>query len=376
MRRWQKCALAASAIASLSFVAALPFYVKLLKRRNEQQNTYMSLVQARIRRARARTIADEERALASRTRLKALAQEVYTHRQQHQSALEQRLMLYAEQDKLAVVLKLDDLSVEGDGRVAPLHDDFFNMLLHRNVAFGCGLVASCLEEKRFARDVRAGPRCMELFLLNYATDKEGKFNYGIDGSIEVRCHGTTCAPKGYKAEFRGRSYEDQLKSLQRAQTVTMDTLGLVYRSFGAPGNAVDESTGRALMQFSRWESELVGQDGADMVWLFGRPQGYSGIVLQRDIEMERSPTGKWDPRPDAETFMASFLAEEQKLRKQGYVVLQGHPRAWPGKLFGEKEQRWKRSLEDFERILEFLDMQGVVYLTPYQCGEYIKIRGR
>ncbi|MCX6584333.1 MAG: hypothetical protein NT166_29515 [Candidatus Aminicenantes bacterium] len=152
--------------------------------------------------------------------------------------------------------------------------------------------------------------------------------------LEIWNHGWThsCVRDGM-GEFLGKNYEVQLLRLRQSQQLIRDKLGIRCRIFGAPCNGIDENTSRAMADIDEFD-----------IWLYGK-SNTNKFCLKRTIDIEY-PT----MRPNYEKFTAAY--NKLDLEHCYYLLLQLHPPWWD-------DNDWS----EFEKILDFLYRQDVVFMT-------------
>ncbi|MDF3127672.1 polysaccharide deacetylase family protein [Kiritimatiellaeota bacterium B1221] len=167
------------------------------------------------------------------------------------------------------------------------------------------------------------------------------------GRIEFWNHGLThqrVEKDGKKvAEFQ-EPFAAQVDTLEQTQRLGEEKLGIVFTAFGAPFNAINADTAKAL--------EAVGIK----VWLYGygsaaREGGYTGVLLKRSVNLEKTTSV-----PDFNFFKKQYLEKNP----QSPLVLQGHPHGWSEERFAE-----------FVKIVAFLSEEGYVFMKPseYAAGK-------
>jgi peptidoglycan/xylan/chitin deacetylase (PgdA/CDA1 family) len=171
------------------------------------------------------------------------------------------------------------------------------------------------------------------------------------GMIEFWNHGYLHAKRriGGKevAEFQDR-YNAQLESLDKAQEVGKEKLGFTFTTFGAPYNAVNADTARALQA----NDDLT-------LWLYGDPRiaeegGFTGILLGRSINLET---------PVHQPNFAAFKEQYDRGDLGSYIVLQGHPRTWASD---------RSRFRNFVQIIDFLQQQECKFMTPSEYAATLK----
>jgi peptidoglycan/xylan/chitin deacetylase (PgdA/CDA1 family) len=165
-----------------------------------------------------------------------------------------------------------------------------------------------------------------------------------DGRFELYDHGYTHSLAGADsswqatAEFKGTPYEFQKSHLELTQRLIREKIGVTCIAFGAPGNAVDGATVRA-----------VDEDADPKIWFFGLP-GTTKHVISTRSPCEPSP-GK----PDFDELVAGYRPDAKLL------VLQIHPGSWLN----------PEDLDNFRQIPEFLRSKRAVFITPSEYLERI-----
>ena len=167
------------------------------------------------------------------------------------------------------------------------------------------------------------------------------WNHGWDHAMFFNCTEDDDCDRTTK--FHGE-HATGLKHQERHLNLALDTFkkwtGLTMHTLGTAGNAGNADTLKAL----RERPEMK-------VWLFGQGKADDILILGRWLNLEHA-VGK----VDYETFKRAY----QNQRQKDYVVLQGHPAMWPDQMF-----------EDFKKIVELLENDGWLFVTPY---EYYRIQ--
>lgn len=155
--------------------------------------------------------------------------------------------------------------------------------------------------------------------------------------IEIWHHGNRHdRVPGESWEFKNRGLDSQLSNLRYTQERILEKTGITLRTFGAPYNQTDADTAKALNRMGAIRTLYFGQ---------GSP-GFEGLQLNDRVNLE-SKTGVV---ADLEDFMASYAEKEAA----EIIVLQGHPVYWAA----------EADLPKLELILDFLESQGRVFITP------------
>ena len=218
-----------------------------------------------------------------------------------------------------IILKADDLIYDDKTIISNSWTRFFHFVVSEKIKASAGIICNSLQTD----DARY------FGLLKYL-DKTGYielWNHGYDHILDARY------PDGTRYdEFRNSSLAFQTDQLRKAQTLAKEKLNITLRTFGAPGNAIDSTTIQALEAFDEIK-----------VWFFGL-SGSDKLVLGRSIDMEY-PAGK----PDYDSFVKNYDPSKE------YLVSQIHPNQWDDCQF-----------EAFNKIIEFLRVQGSTFILPFE----------
>lgn len=218
-----------------------------------------------------------------------------------------------------VILKLDDLRDSDQSRTG--FEKAFAVIRDKNVRAGFGVIGnSCDDDGR----------------------KQSYYNllktFANSGRIEIWHHGYTHA----KGELAGRGEAEQLADLRKTIDLLISKCGIAIHSFGAPFNADDANTVRALNAIPQIK-----------VWMFPKnKKGSNKILLTKRVNMETS-TGV----VNYDFFVTNFNANADT----AYMVIQGHPPYWN-----------EQSLRNFEKVVDFLKNKGAVFMTPYGYAQSAK----
>jgi hypothetical protein len=226
-----------------------------------------------------------------------------------------------------VVLKFDDM--QGiENRKTPVHSRFQRLADYiegKNLKASFGIIAKSLEVDNPG---------YYAWIRQRALENGGHFEFwfhGYDHAMDMDVAGTHC-----KAEFSGPPYAYQSEHFAQGCKLMKQRVGFPFRSFGAPGNAVDATGVRVLEE----NPEI-------RVWLFGPAQIKSSkFIISRSPELEYA-VGK--------VSFEAFVKGYQPKRSQICVALQGHPTHWDEAMFVE-----------FQHIVEVLQADGRIFLTPYE----------
>jgi hypothetical protein len=227
-----------------------------------------------------------------------------------------------------IILKVDDLRNAG-GKVHPRWQKFVDFTAERKIKSAIGIIADSLEKD--------DPKYFQ-----WIKDQRAK------GLIEFWSHGYNHKEwevDGKKVqEFKGPSYEDQKKNLLRCNELAKQKLGFTFPAFGAPFNAIDANTAKAL-----------SEDPDTTIWLYGDLKNPAGkIVMDRvgSVNIE-APTFV----PSLQKFKAGYALNPTR----DYFVIQGHPAQWTDERFAQ-----------FVELIDFLVQEKAIFTTP---SEYVKLKG-
>lgn len=240
-----------------------------------------------------------------------------------------------------IVIKLDDLKQVRTGPHAAWKrvDAVFE---ERHIKANYGVICDTLNE--------ATPEYVEWIT---SRQKSGRVEFWFHGWSHTAhtMDGKTCN------EFAGWSYDGMKALVDRSQKAAQDKLGFAFATFGptgcgAPGPNLDETALKALHDDPNIKVALYPMPLDDM----GKRVSADGklTILDRvwDVNLEGA-VGV----PDCQKLKAGYAAHPER----AYFVLQGHPAMWGGERFNE-----------FLRILDFLQSQKVVFMTPSECAAAIK----
>ncbi len=137
-------------------------------------------------------------------------------------------------------------------------------------------------------------------------------------------------------EFKNLTLSEQLKHICDTQDVVNNRLGIILKTFGAPCNAYNDLTSKALESVSDIR-----------YWYYG-DKNFSGINFEYDIMME-IPLFK----PNYSKFKSNFNNHKKEI-----FVLQAHPNAW---------NFW--DFYNFKKIVRFLKKQNCIFVFPEDIYE-------
>lgn len=229
-----------------------------------------------------------------------------------------------------VILKLDDAWYE-DGLLHQGWLKTFAYLNEREINATIGIVGERMQE--------APPVFYEWLTTQVGLGHE-VWNHGW-------CHCKPVIDGEEVREFSGTTYEYQLDRIQKTQALAKDKLGLKLTTFGAPYNAVDTSTARALQAVPELKNWFYAPESMETE-LHVLPR-LAAVNIEYPVH-----------QPD----FASFLKGYEASGEQAVLVIQGHPRSWM-----EPDSRF----EEFKKIVDFLVSERARFLTP---SDYLKETAR
>lgn len=225
-----------------------------------------------------------------------------------------------------VILKLDDVT-----NGTPQWRKTLDYLKSKNIKSSAGIICNSLESGKQAY---------------YDWLKEVQQT----GMVEFWLHGYD--HKQWKEdgkdvwEFSGPSFEQQKEHIAKSQQLAKQILGAPFAAFGAPFNKTDAATVQAL-----------AADPDIKVVLYGDLR--NAADLPNDLILDRTEMNIEAPLfvPNAQKVKHDY---EAMVGTRDCFVIQGHPNQWTDERFAE-----------FQKLVEYLQSQGVVFTTP---SEYLKTR--
>jgi peptidoglycan/xylan/chitin deacetylase (PgdA/CDA1 family) len=220
-----------------------------------------------------------------------------------------------------VILKLDDLR-----RPSPAWKRTLEFLRSRNIKSSVGIICDSLEAGQ--------PYEYNWFKEIAQTGLVEFWNHGWDHK-QWKENGQDVM------EFKGTPYAQQKEHLLRSQQLAKEKLGITFRTFGAPFNAVDEATLKAMNEIPELK-----------VFLYGTPGQAAAIpnmlIIERTQMNIEYPI--FVPNPERIEHDYKALAGKWKC-----FAIQGHPDNWDDARFAK-----------FQQVIDYLISQGVTFSTPYE----------
>lgn len=217
-----------------------------------------------------------------------------------------------------VILKADDMVFDANTIIPQKWILFIDYIKSKGIKASIGVIGNSLE---------AGNDTYIKYLKSIAAS----------GNFELWNHGYNHIVNGKYPngqiydEFYNTPYSYQYEHISRGDSLAFKKLGIIFHTFGAPGNAIDSVTVRAVYN----QKDIK-------VWLFGLP-GSTKLTLQRIAEIEF---------PFGIPVYTKFLRNYSSVKP--YLVLQIHPSDWDEPRFNE-----------FKKIIDFLIAKKVTFITPY-----------
>jgi len=218
--------------------------------------------------------------------------------------------------KQFVILKADDI-IFSDSLISPRWIKYFKYSVENNIKSGIGIIGNSLEKGN--NDYY--DYLKTLIKSNYFEI----WNHGYNHVLGVKKEDGSLY-----SEFRNSGYEYQKHEIEMTQSLCKKYLNYTPKAFGAPGNAIDETT-----------TKVIDENPDIKIWLFGKKETKK-LCINRIAEIE-FPYG----HPIYDKFVNNYLPDEKLL------TFQIHPKMWDDEKF-----------DIFNRIIEYLETQKVTFLTP------------
>ncbi|MBT3602394.1 MAG: hypothetical protein HN521_04935 [Candidatus Latescibacteria bacterium] len=217
-----------------------------------------------------------------------------------------------------IILKADDIRYDPEHILPVRWQTFITYITEQNINAGLGLIGNSLEgaPSRY---------CKRLNQLHNNKHFE-IWHHGYDHVLK----GTNDKGDIYH-EFFNTPFAHQLDHLQKTQALAKEKANIILRTFGAPGNGIDDTTTEALAQVPELK-----------VWLYGKNESplYN---LKRTINLEYPVHN-----PDFASFQENYDSD------QPCLVLQMHPNSWDDQRFGQ-----------FDQIIQLLKKHNAAFVLPY-----------
>lgn len=232
-----------------------------------------------------------------------------------------------------VVLKLDDLVAGPNGLAVPVRfQRVADFLENKKIKFSLGVLGYSLLEDNPV-----------YFKWITGRANRGYIEFWNHGLLQRKQNSDGTFEPQYAVDEFLRSYPEQLHSLRMVDSLAKAKLGLEFVVWGPHWSDANLDTDRALAQVK------------SIKMTFGYPpvvKEYKGFVLRNRIDIEY-PTHN----PDFEAFLKTYT---KKSKEWDYFFLQGHPNSWD-------DTRW----ENFVKIIEYLEKEGVRFVTPSELYDIL-----
>ncbi len=227
--------------------------------------------------------------------------------------------------KQFIILKADDMYWDIKNTISENWLRFVDMIFQKGIKASLGVIGNSLEHAT-----------NDYYVILKFLDNSGHFelwNHGYNHILnQINENGVNYC------EFKNTSYLYQQQNLERTQFLANTKLQISFRTFGAPGNAYDEST-----------LKVIDENEEILIWFFGNPKSKK-LVLKRFGEIEFP------------TFNSNFnkFVEIYDTGRDN-LVLQIHPDKWDDSRFAE-----------FEKVVDFLIENQSTFITPIEYYYYLK----
>lgn len=231
------------------------------------------------------------------------------------------------QSQKLIVLKLDDVVAGSGGQIVPERwQRVSDYLEGKQIKSSFGIIGFSLVDDYPA-------------YFKWITERAAR------GYIEFWNHGFHPRTEEDTGEFE-RSYTEQLYSLRMTDSLARAKLNLNLTVWGPHWSGTTEDTDRALAQIPN--IRMTFQLPVEI-------KHFKGFVFKNRLDIEY-PTHN----PDFEAFKKTWLARKDDFN---CYFLQGHPNSWD-------ETRW----ENFVKIIEFLQAEGMRFVTPSELLEMLNVK--
>lgn len=225
-----------------------------------------------------------------------------------------------------IILKADDFRYDPKCTISVSWIRFLNFVMENNIHACLGIIGNTISKssQRFLYKVNDLVQGGNFELFNHG------YNHFLGKSFLKNI-----------AEFKNTPLWYQKSNILKTQELGKANIGFTFKTFGAPGNAIDYNTKVALERIYEID-----------VWFYGTKPS-AKCVLDRHADAEY-PTGN----PVFTRFKESINGS-----KCDYAVLQLHPNTWDSHQFDE-----------FKKIINFLMGEKELYkfITAYGYFEVLK----
>jgi hypothetical protein len=253
-----------------------------------------------------------------------------------------------------IVIKTDDLIHTANGDLPPNWEAYAAEIKKRNIKTSMGIICNSLEGDN--------PKFTQWIKDLQAT-----------GLVEFWFHGYDHKPHIENGmiygELDGRSYDDIKQRFTKSQQLAQDKLGFPLRSYGQPGASpmpgaeVDRKTNYKSLELLR----ALREDPNITTWMTASTPD--------DIDKEIESEGRITvldriyqvniEQPIFKPNIAAFIKGYAQFPNREYFVIQGHPGFWSPDGYAQ-----------FLKILDFLQQQNAVFVTPTEMADILKKEGK
>ncbi len=260
-----------------------------------------------------------------------------------------------------VIIKADDfcsINHPGGGWIADKVDPkfvrFSEIIKARHIKASIGVIAKGLDSQPMAQQ----------------WIKEQKATGLFEFWLHAWDHCSWTGPDGVVYNESSIPYELQMEHMRAAQAMSIEKLGGPFVTYSPPG-----TPGKILPAGALMGANLRNALRADP---FIKVVMYPGSVDVDSAQMQsegkitilnRIPCGFLDIEnpifvPNFTIFQTKLAAARKNYPQREYFWMQGHPWHWTDHDF-----------EEFEKILDFLTTDGVVFTTPFEYAEELRRSG-
>jgi peptidoglycan/xylan/chitin deacetylase (PgdA/CDA1 family) len=253
-----------------------------------------------------------------------------------------------------IVIKTDDLVHAKGDTMPPNWEHLGEDIKARKIKASIGIICTSLEDD--------SPKYIQWIKDLHDT-----------GLVEFWFHGYDHKPHITNnlvyGELDGRTYDDIKERFTKSQQMAKDKLGFNFESFGQPG--ASPIPGAMLDKNTHYESlellRALREDPTITTWMTAS--------LLDDVGKQIEAEGKITildriyqvniEQPIFKPNYAAFVKGYAQFPNREYFVIQGHPPYWKGDSFAQ-----------FDKILDFLQSQNAIFVTPKEMAEILKKEGQ
>ena len=253
-----------------------------------------------------------------------------------------------------IIIKTDDLKCLSGDRLPPNWQNLADDLKKRNIKAGIGIICNSLEGD--------SPKYFQWIKDLYATGLVEFWFHAYDHLAHI----TNGLAYG---EMDGRTYDDIKQRFAKSQQLAMDKLGFSFHTFGPPGGNPLPGAMQATSTSPHSTAELtrvLQKDPNMTVWLYPSPIDDVGKQLEAQGKITILDR-VWPVNIEQPLFKpsyAKFVTGYGRYPEREYFVIQGHPSHWRDDGFAQ-----------FDKILDFLQKQNAIFMTPTEMAAILKKEG-